>query len=174
MKTTLTILIAIFLMSGSCRKELAPDEELTLQKQNYNDTTLRIDGYYYSEFNDIYSVLFFYSNGVLFSGGDVFNNKLQEFEVECQNGVFWNNHKDKKMYWGLFNIDGTKIVYEKWYVSSGGGLPVYKHLGEILNDTTFIINKSIRSKTGDEKEHNETYHFRKFSPKPDSTNSFIN
>ena len=52
-------------------------------------------------------------------------------------------------------------------------MPVYLDKGEIQNDSTFLITKSIRSKTGEEKELNEIYHFKQFSPKPDSTNVFV-
>lgn len=80
-----------------------------------------------------------------------------------------------KDYWGIFNIKNDSIVFERWYPSSGGPFPAYLRSGKILNDTTFVITKSFRSKIGNEEQQlNETYHFRKFSPKPDSTNIFVN
>lgn len=88
-------------------------------------------------------------------------------------GSFYESNNDKKLYWGLFNINTTIIRIEKWYPSSGSGMPVYLHEGEIINDTTFRITRSVRQKTGEEKELNEIYHFKEFFPKPDSTNSFI-
>lgn len=51
--------------------------------------------------------------------------------------------------------------------------PVYTKRGSILNDSTFVIktvSEFDRKKTLPE---NTTYHFRQFSPKPDSTNKFI-
>jgi hypothetical protein len=48
--------------------------------------------------------------------------------------------------------------------------------GQILNDTTFVIAESYRMNEGKKtevKERNETYHFKQFNPKPDSTNRFI-
>ena len=116
---------------------------------------------------------FFYRDGTLFSGGDVYENKLNEYEQKYQDGSFFDSKKDNKLYLGLFNIDTDIIKIEKWYPSSGGGMPVYLHSGEILNDTTFVITQSIRPKTGEQKELNEVYHFKEFSPKPDSTNTFI-
>jgi len=48
--------------------------------------------------------------------------------------------------------------------------------GDIINDTTFVISVSYRMKKGKKTEvkaRNETYHFKQFSPQPDSTNNFI-
>ena len=168
------IILGIILSSNSCIKNILADDELTLEKRPYTGNQLRIDGYYYSKFRDIYVIYFFYRNGVLFSGGHVFESELKKYEQKYQDGSFWDDKKDNKLYWGLYNIDSNDIMIEKWYPSSGGGMPVYLHSGEILNDTTFLITKSVRPKTGEEKELNEVYHFREFSPKPDSTNIFIN
>jgi len=50
--------------------------------------------------------------------------------------------------------------------------------GEILNDTTFILTEQFLINSDGTKDllnsFGRTYHFKKFSPKPDSTNSFIN
>ena len=51
-------------------------------------------------------------------------------------------------------------------------MPTFKAEGIIENDTTLRLYKSIQS-DGKEFSENDIFHFRKFSPKPDSTNNFI-
>jgi hypothetical protein len=53
------------------------------------------------------------------------------------------------------------------------GWQVYVKEGFILNDTTLQITRMYRVDGSDEHILNYTYHFRQFSPKPDSTNNFI-
>ena len=52
---------------------------------------------------------------------------------------------------GVFIINGQSIKFEKWYPSSGGGLPAYVREGDIINDTTFVISVSYRMKKGNNK-----------------------
>lgn len=173
MKQMIILLLTIILSSNSCDKGIIKDDNLTLEKISYTCNHLKINGYYYSQFGEIYRIYFFYTNGIILSGGDVYKTNLYEYEQNYKDGSFWASNKDNKLYWGLYNVDSSQIMIEKWYPSSGGGMPVYLHTGEIQNDTTFIITKSVRSKTGEEKELNEIYHFKELSPKPDSTNIFI-
>ncbi len=163
------LIITVMFFSNSCRKCIFPDEELTLSKEPYTGHQLRIDGYYYSEFGSVYRIYFLYYDGVILSA-DFLTESLVEQE---QSSIYESFKSTKKINWGVFNIDNDIIQVEKWYPSSGGGMPVSIHKGEILNDTTFIMTISIHSKTGKQRELNETYHFKAFSPKPDSTNSFI-
>jgi len=164
--------MGIILSLSSCDKILV-DDELTLNKKPYTSNQLQTDGYYFCKFGNIYRIYFLFRDGVVLSGGDVFEDKLKEQEKKYVDGSFFESKKENKLYWGVFNLDTNIILIEKWYPSSGGGMPVYLDKGEIQNDSTFLITKSIRSKTGEEKELNEIYHFKQFSPKPDSTNVFV-
>jgi hypothetical protein len=74
--------------------------------------------------------------------------------------------------WGVFNIKDNIIKFERWYPGQGAK-KAYVREGIILNDTTFHITKSYRSNGSELKDADEVYHFRKFSPKPDSTNVFV-
>lgn len=85
---------------------------------------------------------------------------------------FFNEYKSN---WGIFVVESSYFAYEKWYCSDGICYAYIKE-GEIKNETTIHITKSYRIKNDiitEEKERDETYHFKQFSPKPDSTNSFI-
>ena len=64
-------------------------------------------------------------------------------------------------------------MFEKWYPNSPGQPKVYIREGKILNDTTFHITASYRPDGSERREKDEIYHFKQFSPKPDSTNNFV-
>lgn len=172
MKLLLTGII-IMLLLNNCKEDILEDDKLTLNKTPFAGQQLKIDGYYYATFGNILRIYFFYHDGTILSGGDVAEDVLSEQEQKYINGNFFVSKKDDKLYWGIYNIDGNQIKIEKWYPSSGGGMPVYLHEGIILNDTTFSITTSIRPKTGEEKQLNEVYHFKHFLPKPYSTTRFI-
>ena len=172
-------LLLIFIVFNSCNMFETPDDELNLVRQNYKGDELRIDGYYYRNiniYNTIYYQMFFlYSNGVIFGGISTKETGLAEFEVKFADGTFYNNYSQFIYYWGLFEINNEKIIYEKW-MSTWPPYQAYTYEGEILNDTTFVITESYRIVNGEITEYeveNKTFHFKKFSPKPDSTNSFI-
>jgi hypothetical protein len=179
MKFKKVLIIVLFLIVGlafsKCKKML-PDDTLTLSKDNYQGSQLRIDGYYFYMSNgQIINTFFFYKNGIiLFGGGSPIGSGFIDIEEKVFLSSGWlaqiSSHKTN---WGLFLINEDNIQYEKWYPSSGGGLPAYIREGEILNDTTFHITVSYRSDGSSRSEKDETYHFKQFSPKPDSTNNFV-
>ena len=167
--------MSIIFASNSCDKEVLADEALTLKKIPYSSNQLRINGYYFQEKDDnIFTIYFFYDDGtILYGGGSFPLNEIEDYESQFKSPEWISSVKASKIRWGVFQITDNKISFEKWYPSSGGPAPVYIRSGEILNDTTFLITKSIRSKTGEAKDLNEVYHFKEFSPKPDSTNNFV-
>jgi len=174
----LVLFSIIAILNFSCRKHILKDDTLTLTMQDYTGNQLRIDGYYYQEKNGkFYTMYCFFRNGiVLYLGGGFSPSQITEMEGRIQDGRFYNDVKNLKDYWGVFLIENSNIKFEKWYPSSGGGLPTYIREGNILNDTTFVITEVYRMKNGKKIEaepHNETYYFKAFSPKPDSTQTFI-
>lgn len=172
----LIIGIILFLTSISCSKDELKDDELVLSKKAYLGNQLRVDGYFYQKKDNIYSTVYlFYRNGVvLYVGGGYSEVDLLSMESSLIDGSFYNLAKSDKLSWGVHNISGNSIAFERWYPSNRGGFPSYVRSGEILNDSTFHISKSIRFKELEVNDKNETYHFKQFSHKPDSTNSFAN
>ena len=165
--------IALLLISG-CKKWFK-DEELTLVKQSYSGNDLRLDGYYYYEDNGkIWRTYFFYRDGVMLygAGTDTLDNNLEKYDTWFASDFFLEYIKTNKRRWGLFEIHNDSILFERW-VFDEMGLPVLRFSGNIINDTTFVITRRESPYTGKEFEENELYHFRQFSPKPDSTNTFI-
>ncbi len=177
MKIKVSILLAmisVLVISSKCKKDKL-DDKLSLSKIFYVGNGLRTDGYFFQQKDGYYYTLYcFYKNGIiLYLGGGYSQNDIVELEAKIRDGRFYNFAKNTKDYWGVFQIIGYRIQFERWYPSSGGSLPAYIRTGLILNDTTFYISLSTRSNGSEASNEKETYHFKKFSPKPDSTNSFI-
>ncbi len=82
-----------------------------------------------------------------------------------------------KASWGVFNIEGNTIKFEKWYFYGGRHYGAFISEGKILNDTTFHLTEFYRlTRKGKKKECrelDETYYFKQFSPKSDSTNVYV-
>ena len=175
MKTTVAIIFTL-LSLGGCDKWLK-DDELTLVKEPYNGNELQLDGYYYHQWvNDTNhrNILFLYKNGMaLVLPNAVSTEELPEWEESFRNGEFYQKYKTDKLFWGVFSIEDNSIIYEKWGINQGGGMPVGQFRGPILNDTSFQIISFLEHRTGNVHETNRLYHFKPFSPKPDSTNVFI-
>ncbi len=155
---------ACFLFGGE-------DEHISMDRVPYYGNELRINGYYYQiQDNVLYSIHFFYNNGISVNVGSA--NNIVEFENKLKEGVY-GNLSSYKIGWGVFHIEDSVIKFEEWYPSSGGPLPAYIKEGKIVNDTTFHITQSYKPNGSKEKERNEWYYFKKFSSKPDSTNPYI-
>lgn len=171
------LLSALFL---SCQKIRIKDDEFHLERRDYTGNELRMDGYFYTNFNnnaEVYgSPIFFYRNGVLVNLGAFKMNEQETWEGTINSDEI-SLAKETKDRWGIFLIEGNTIKIEKWYNSEAIFLPAYVSEGVILNDTTFKITSSYRlTNRGRKKElevENKTYYFKQFSPKPDSTNSYI-
>lgn len=171
------ILLSILSLASNCKKE-SLDDRLTLQRTDYTGNQLRIDGYYYQkQDNKYYTLYILYRNGIIvYAGGGYSEEELLELEGKFANSNFHKSIIECKDNWGVYLIEDTSIKFEKWYPVSDGIYHAYVRSGKILDDTTFVINESYRFQNGIKTETqtlNETYHFKQFSPKPDSTSSFI-
>jgi hypothetical protein len=148
-----------------------PDEKLTIQKTAYTGNELRIDGYYY-HFPTVPGgtiIQFFYRNGIRLTGRYSVTTNLDSVDMKIPK--MYTSLQRNKSGWGVFLISGDTIRYDDWDTSVGGGLPVTKSFGRVLNDTTFLRMYNIAY--GKKLIKNQVWHFRRFSPKPDSTNRWI-
>ena len=164
MMKKICIILYVSILFASCEK-LFPDEKLKLERMDYTGKELRTDGYYYYHWASYNSpiennthVMFLFRNGIILSAHSYSSIDLRD--VEKKMILEYDIIRKYKSGWGVFMVDRKEIICEQWSTSVGGGLPVYEWKGKILNDTTI-------------KEDNYVYHFRQFSPKPDSTNNFI-
>lgn len=153
------------------------DDKLTIPKTPFTGNQLRIDGYYYSLFNnEINTIYVYFQNGVFqHFGVTKCGLDFDKAELYFSNANSLKVIKNNKYFWGVFLINGDNIKKEEWQPSSGA-FPVYTSEGKILNDTTILFTQLYRLQNGQKTgltTINETYYFRKFSPKPDSTNEFI-
>jgi hypothetical protein len=176
---SLAIAVVWLLMLPSCRKlGLCHDAELS-HKVAYTGTELRTDGYYYMDYDagngtTRQTVEILYKNGVIMRPGstDSSDELIQQFLDEKVSGI------EKVRYsWGVFFINGTEITIENWPPTFMGCSPKELTTGQILNDTTFVLTKQVtknnKGKVQREWTMNETYHFRKLTVKPDSTNEIV-
>jgi hypothetical protein len=167
------IYLLMILMFSGCIKD---DDELTIFKTPFNDNILKTNGYYYNVYfrKDpiMVEVVFLYKDGVLLNGSGFDSLRINEVEEKYSSGEYYNNSFDRKYNWGAFIIQGDSIFIERWYPSSRPYW-AYRQSGIILNDSTYRLTGIVRVDGTEEDEIDRTYHFKQFSPKPDSTNSFI-
>lgn len=170
-KLCLILLLAVSMVG--CTKWLE-DERLTLPKQPYAGSELRTDGYYYHDGGGIIIVEFLYEDGTMIRAGSIPVQEIQQREEMFQNGEFYEHIKNNKTCWCVYRIEDDNIMTNYWVPPRP--YQCFFEEGTILNDTTFVIQNYFRMENGEkteETETNRTYHFRQFSPKPDSTNIFI-
>jgi hypothetical protein len=161
-------------------------EPLTFKKEEFLGKNLKADGYfYYTNKKQEYNAFFLYKNGVYHGGNwlkkiDFNINNLNLLDKDIKT-IYEIEEKYPTYYrWGIFNVNNSNIEIERWVTSSGGGpYPTQILRGEIKNDSTIHFHTKLESvplQANRKKKIfsiDETYHFRQFSPKPDSTNKFI-
>ena len=154
MKTKLFLFLIIILVQSCTTWE----DELTKKRTPYNGKEFRIDGCYFRlrETGDYY-YLFFYSNGVLFS----FNDRLGITSKE----QFKPLEPYSRLYWSIFQVQGKVITRTDWVEANLFSMSTSSRYYKIENDTTISYFN----------QYNDTlyYHFKRFIPKPDSTNVYI-
>ena len=172
MVKSIYLLMGIILLTG-CDTRL---HELTMRKTPYYGNELRIDGYYYSnmdEYNNSISVAVFYRDGFCINthvDSPVNQDTLGYIENEILlNNTYIAKMKREPFHIGVFQIMYPDIQFEIWEFRSWP----FTYSGNIVNDTTFIINKRMDNRAGKSYSENLTYRFKQFSQKPDSTNNFV-
>ena len=164
--------VLLFICS-SCSHFGSNSEALNMQREVNDSKKMRVDGFYFSLNKtsvpnaDVY---FFYRNGVVQHMGSVAEN---EFSIRLRDDKFLKKVRGQRVSWGLYRVVSDTIEFERWYHAGGSEKLALLRKGIILNDSTFLINSVSSKKRGEYDSTNELYHFKKFHPKPDSTNEFI-
>jgi len=157
------------LLSGCSFDPLTGHDDLSFEQRPYHGDALRTDGYYFSPYpastGMLHDIYFFYRNGTVRYVG-TFERLESISHSDFLDGM-------ARHQWGLFQVDGDQIAFERWYPPSKTYTKAFVRSGRILDDTTFVITESWRSGGGEEREKDETYRFRPFGPKPDSTSRFL-
>jgi hypothetical protein len=165
--------VILFTQFVSCQMFFGEDDKLTLRRKPYDGSALKLDGYYYQSYQDgnMVDIYFLSRNGVIINAGAFEANKLDLYERKFSDTAFVNKLRNVKFNWGVFQIDGDSMKFEKWYPSERPYRTKIKE-GIILNDSTFLITK-VRNQKGEMALKNEAYHFKRFTPKIDSISKFI-
>jgi hypothetical protein len=167
------IILASFILFLFTNCDEFKDDKMTLHKHPYYGSELRMDGYYYIYDNNTYITPWcFYQDGCLLviSGR---RSDLQEADNHIIQMYIRNFHyKQVQHHWGVFHINNNNIVMQ-YYQGDNYRTIVKVEEGHILNDTTFQMTLRYRVNGEDRESINDVYHFRQFSPKPDSTNKWI-
>ena len=162
----LKIALFLFLLGSlGCLKERF--DMLTLERKNFNGNEIRTDGYYYafsktSTGESLGTIFFLYKNGVFFYLGSPKVSTVADLEAYTR--PYIANPNGGRRNWGVFQVEGSQISIERWLYNSGGKIPAQVFQGQILNDTTFRMELFSTI---------ETWKFRPFAPKPDSTNAYV-
>ncbi len=168
------ILFGLILSLNNCEKS----SEFELKKEPYVGDNLQIDGYYFKKYfnentnHEAISVYFMYRDGVLLYGGD---NNFEGFEEleDFYNQGYYNLVMDIQYYWGTFSIEENNLNMKHWESGQGGNLPVIDLKCTILDDITFVIEEGSVSNSSGNIIFRDTFHFKQFTPKPDSLNQFV-
>lgn len=169
------ILLIVILFSFSC-KDWFEDEDFSMTREEYSGDQIKIDGYYYyyySQDSGLASITIFYKNGIVIDGIGERSN-LIEIENSFSNGKFYQSVTKIKEVWGIYQVENNQIMIERIIAMGGFNRISYTDYGEILNDTTIHLYKHKETYKNISESMNDTLHFKQFSPKPDSTNVFIN
>ncbi len=164
--------IFIMLLTNCKKLGLCNDDELSIDRQNYEGEELKINGYYYEESSSEYPELyFFYKNGIVISAcgagrEDVINGNI----TISSTGV------DTKSGLGVFNVNNDTLELEYWTPTSYGCFRTMYLKCEILNDRTLAILRKESREDGETVSVDNsivTCYFVSFDAKPDSTNNYI-
>lgn len=170
------MITCIFILGiiGGCKK-VFNDEPFTLKKSDYYGEEIRINGYFYNYYlsgqDSVVRLLILYHNGI--SIRTVTYESLTKFEEMFMSGEFSRSISDVSFLWGLFSVEDDSIIIEHYYPQGGIRSYTYFRSGRIINDTTFCLTSFTRPDGSELELIDETYHFKYFSPKPDSTTNFI-
>lgn len=135
---------------------------------DYSGTDFELNGYYYHKYETGYVALFFFRNGVIYDTNAMLDLKdLEELDTHLRENYVGKELTQLHWFWGVYKVDGNEIRIDHWLPGTGGPYPTEVVQGRILNSTTLEIPWF-------EKDGNiNQFRFREFSPKPDSTNTFI-
>jgi len=166
--------LVVFFFLSSCL--ILKDDTLYLEREQYTGFDIRLDGYWWKNLESNVpriETYFFYQNGVVLYGMAIQISKIHATEEEFKSVNFAQFVRKSKTGWGVFQVNANEIEFETWEPSSGGGLKTSVRSGVILNDTTFVITNLFSNYTKKNYPKNDTFHFKKLTPKPDSTNRWV-
>ena len=172
MKRIAKIIVSIssLILLSSCDRS---DEEFSIKRKDYLGNEIKTNGYFYSydSTSSTTSIKFLYRNGVVLSGGRYSLHDLDIIESEILSGTFIDN--DNKYNWSPFEVNNKTLIIETYYSNPPSSkLLTMRSFYDIQNDTTIVL-KRVDHPGYKNEVYNTFWHFKQFSPKPDSTNIYI-
>lgn len=174
------LLVLIALVFEACVKDsICYDVPLNLSRHDTDSVQLKLNGFYYGnpfqtfEGDTKYNLVVLYTNGIFMSLGAASEGQL-ESQIELISANINAISSFSKSTYGVFQIHGTEILLEKWRPGQCGHYVDF-YEGHIVSDTVFTVNK-LTTRTKNQvisEEIAHTYVFHAYSPKPDSSNTFI-
>ncbi len=157
--------------------------DLGVDPNQPTDDLLRKDGYYYEVVADtqasgvaLTEIVILYRNGVALAGSSSGVRDLNELDDLVQSYGADNLYKEARDFWGLFDADSQTIELAHWFPKPCGKTGI-RRTGEVLSDTSFILTNKVGTgknpPTYFSPDIQQTFRFRPFHPKPDSTNDFV-
>jgi hypothetical protein len=171
------IRILLFLLLPITFESCRSNSTYKLYKTPNLKNQLKLNGYYIKDSEnekDLRHVYFFYKTGLILYGYSYSSNEtVFEIENQLKKVDYSFQNKRNRPGTGLFQIDDDEIAFETWEPSAGGPLKTAFRKGRIIDNSTFIITQIKNNYSNKEFAVNDVYKFHLFSPKPDSTNVFI-
>jgi hypothetical protein len=161
------VLLITFVTFFSCQKRTFDMQ--TLERENYRGKEIKTEGYYYafsktSTGESSGTIFFLYQNGVFLYLGSPKSGTIKELDNYVLQHNTASTIPDAREFWGVFQIEQNQVSIERWLFSSGRNIPSKVFQGQIVNDTTMSLKLF---------DIVETWKFRAFSAKPDSTNAYV-
>ncbi len=144
---------------AACRPRL---EALKLSKGRASPTGFRTDGFYFNRPGHL--CFFFYENGVL-RDGLFYPKGIESILAFNSDPIHLKNSQKLPYSWGIFEVHGQQIAFEKWISGDGNQYPKIKFFGTVANDTTLLIDHPTTGL--------DTFYFLKMVNKPDSICPFF-
>jgi hypothetical protein len=160
----LRLLLVLLIFNLFSCKTIEP--KLKSTKNFAAPNVLSLDGYYYQNTDKGSYAFFLYRNGTylgLNGYGECNNLKCYESSIQEL------RHLTTKSNWGVYEIRGLKILIKHYFPIGFGSYRIRTFEGIIKSPTKIVIESINEEKLGDER----VYTFHAYSPKPDSTNKFI-
>ena len=141
-------------------------EKLTLVRGGYSQSNFKTEGYYYTRYENGYIALFFYENGVMYTTNAILDvSNLDDLDDRIRSGHQGGKAVQLRWFWGVYQSESDTIKVNRWLSGTGSIYPAKLSKGKIISPTVIQMPWIDDQVT--------EFKFRQFSPKPDSTNTFI-
>ena len=161
------VLVIMFLLSMVGCGLISPHvDEFTFEREVYLGDDIRLDGYFVHQGNvtESMQIIFFNRNGITLHFGHA--KSIEELEFSIRNNKYPFNSRGL---WGIYKVEESLITHETWKAGSGFHRAGFKYA--IVSDTVIAVSEIYGQEYG--KKVGDVYHFRQFSPKPDSVSQYI-